>query len=48
MTNEFALGTYKYRCKIDYDQLILLPDQLKMPYISSCGVLLELVCNDCN
>lgn len=43
MTNEFALGTYKYRCKIDYDQLILLPDQLKMPYISSCGVLLELV-----
>ncbi len=43
MTREFVLGVYKYRCKIDNDELLNLPDQLKMDNISPCGVLLELV-----
>lgn len=43
MIDEFTLGTYKYRCKVDNDQLLLLPEQLKMAYISPCGVLLKLV-----
>lgn len=43
MIDEFTLGIYKYRCKIANDQLLLLPDQLKMANISPCGVLLELI-----
>lgn len=43
MTNEYILGTYKYRCKINDGELLHLPDQLKMDKISPCGVLLELV-----
>lgn len=43
MTDVFALGIYKYRCKIRNNELLQLPDQLKMPNTSSCGILLELV-----
>lgn len=43
MTEEFVLGIYRYRCKIDNGELLQLPDQLKMANISPCGVLLEWV-----
>ncbi len=43
MTNEYTLGIYKYRCKINDGVLVHLPDQLKIDTISPCGVLLELV-----
>ena len=43
MADEFVLGLYMYKCKIDNNELLRLPDQLKMANISPCGVLLELV-----
>lgn len=43
MANEYTLGIYKYRCKINDGELVHLPDQLKIDTISPCGVLLELV-----
>lgn len=40
---QYTLGTYKYECRDPINHLDMLPEQLKMNHISSCGVLLELV-----